>query len=209
MTLKAVLFDHDDTLVATIDSKWDQHKHVAKTFYQKEITDDELRLHWGKPLNTLLKLLYGTDDAETALAHNIATRDQFPKRLHSGTIETLLALRAQGLATGIVTSTARISLDYDIETIPIPATLFDYTQTHEETEFHKPDQRVFLPAIHWLSTQGIAPAETLYIGDTLLDMQAALGAGLQFLGVCTGLVTADEFAAHGAKAIARLPDLLR
>lgn len=205
--VKAVLFDHDDTLVATFEPKSAHHKYIAKTFYQKEVTDDEIRVHWGKPLPTLMKILYGTDDAETALAHNIATRAEFPKRLFDGTLDTLAALRARGLKTGIVTSTVRPSLAYDFETLGISPDLFDYVQTQEETEHHKPDPRVFAPAVAWLATQGISPAETLYIGDTLLDMRAAQGAGFQFLGVATGLLTPDDFARHGARAIASLPEL--
>lgn len=48
--IKVVLFDHDDTLVGTISTKWAEHKFIAKKYYQKELTDDEIRLHWGKPL---------------------------------------------------------------------------------------------------------------------------------------------------------------
>ncbi len=45
--IKAVLFDHDDTLVAT----------------------DERREHWGKPLEQLVGLLYDTADIEQAMAY--------------------------------------------------------------------------------------------------------------------------------------------
>ena len=34
--IKAVFFDHDDTLVGTIGTKWAQHKHVAKLYYGKQ-----------------------------------------------------------------------------------------------------------------------------------------------------------------------------
>ncbi len=55
--IKAILFDHDDTLVQTIKSKWAQHKYIAKTFYHKNLKDEELRLHWGKPFTELVELL--------------------------------------------------------------------------------------------------------------------------------------------------------
>ena len=41
----------------------------------------------------------------------------------------------------------------------------------------------------------------MYIGDGLHDMRAATGAGFNFLGVETGLVTAEEFLAEDAKSI--------
>lgn len=72
--IKGILFDHDDTLVGTIQAKWAQHKFLAKTFYRKTLTDNELHLHWGKPLTSLIRHLYETDDVDTAMSHNIATR---------------------------------------------------------------------------------------------------------------------------------------
>lgn len=35
--IKAVFFDHDDTLVGTIEAKWAHHKYVARTWYGKEL----------------------------------------------------------------------------------------------------------------------------------------------------------------------------
>lgn len=207
MTPKAIFFDHDDTLVATFEAKQLHHKYIAKTFYGKELTDEEVRLHWGKPLKTLMQILYETPDAETAMAHNIATRDLFPKRCFEGTVETLAALRAQGLKIGLVTATARFSLQHDFLTLHIPETLFDYVQTEEDTKFHKPDPLVFAPTIGWLAEQHIAPCETIYVGDTLNDMRAALGAGFQFIGVGTGLVSPEEFEKENVRAVAKLSDL--
>ncbi|WP_414479912.1 HAD family hydrolase, partial [Pseudomonas aeruginosa] len=77
----------------------------------------------------------------------------------------------------------------------------DYTQTADDTPFHKPDPRVFEPALTWLETQDVRPEEVYYIGDGLHDMKAALGAGFNFLGVETGLVTAEQFAEHNVISI--------
>ena len=42
--IKAVLFDHDDTLVDTIGTKWAQHKFIADKYYAKQLTDEEIKL---------------------------------------------------------------------------------------------------------------------------------------------------------------------
>jgi phosphoglycolate phosphatase-like HAD superfamily hydrolase len=206
--IKAVFFDHDDTLVGTIEAKWRQHKHVAKTYYGKELTDAELQQHWGKPLSELACLLYDTDDADTAMANIIATHEAYPKELFAATVPTLTHLHAAGKLIGIVTATSRFSFEHDLELHGVPQEVIDYTQTADDTPFHKPDPRVFEPAKAWLAEQNVQPDEVLYIGDGLHDMKAAVAAGFNFLGVQTGLVTADEFTAAEAMSIQSIAELL-
>lgn len=205
---KAVLFDHDDTLVGTIQAKWAQHKHIAKTFYNREISDDLIHLHWGKPLTVLVKELYETNDIDQAMSYNIATRNLFPKVLFRHTLSTLRALREQGRKVGIITSTTLSSLKNDFATLHIPQNLFDYIQTEDDTAFHKPDSRVFSPTTIWLNEQEIDPKEVLYVGDSFKDMKAAIGAGFHFIGVTTGLVSPEEFDRENITKIDQLANLI-
>lgn len=54
----------------------------------------------------------------------------------------------------------------------------------------------------------MTPAEVLYVGDGLHDMRGALGAGFNFLGVETGLVTAKQFQMAGALSIPGIEHLI-
>jgi beta-phosphoglucomutase-like phosphatase (HAD superfamily) len=206
--IKAVFFDHDDTLVGTIRAKWAQNQYVARTYYGKELTDDEIKLHWGKPLQKMLCLLFGTDDAEDAMAKNMATHEAFPKELFAATIPTLRHIKAAGKLIGIITATSRSSFEYDLTLHGVPRELVDYTQTANDTAYHKPDPRVFEPAVVWLAERQVEPNEVVYIGDSLYDMEAALGAGFAFLGVETGIVTAEQFAEQGANSIQNIGRLV-
>lgn len=207
--VKVVLFDHDDTLVGTIAPKWQQHKYVARTHYGKELSDDDIRQHWGKPFTEMICLLYGTEDAEQALAYNKASHQNYPKELFTATIPTLRRLKKAGKLIGIITATIRFSFEHDLELHSIPKDLLDYTQSAEDTPFHKPDPRVFKPVLAWLKEKNITPEEVIYVGDGLHDMKAALGAGFNFIGVETGLVTADEFRAADALSIPSIGHLLK
>lgn len=206
--VKAVLFDHDDTLVGTIGTKWAQHKHVAKTFYDKELTDDEIKEHWGKPLEELACLLYGTDDVRRAMDNILATHEAFPKELFVATIPTLRHIKAAGRLIGIVTATSRFSFEYDLTLQEVPRELIDYTQTADDTPYHKPDPRVFAPALEWLTAQDVKPSEVVYVGDGLHDMIAAIGAGFSFIGVETGLVTAEQFREAEAMSVPTIEALM-
>ena len=207
-SIKVVLFDHDDTLVGTIKAKWAQHKFIARTFYGKQLSDEELRTHWGKPFVLLLKLLYNTDHTDIAMFYNIATRSDFPKILFRNTIKTLCSLQKLGKKLGLVTATTRDSLNHDFQTLGIPSQLFDLIQTQEDTAFHKPDPRVFEPVLKWLAKQDIKPQEVLYVGDQLNDMFAAEHSGFGFIGVGTGLTSVQEFAKHNITAVPKLANLL-
>lgn len=207
--IKAVFFDHDDTLVGTIGTKWAQHKHVARTHYGKELTDDEIKEHWGKPLRELVCLLYGTDDVEQAMANNTACHEDFPKELFVASIPTLRHLKTAGKLIGIITATTRFSFEHDIDLHKIPRDVLDYTQTAEDTPYHKPDHRVFEPALAWLAEQQVQPDEVVYVGDGLHDMKAAVGAGFNFVGVETGLVTAEEFRSAKATSFPSIADLVK
>jgi HAD superfamily hydrolase (TIGR01549 family) len=205
---KVILFDHDDTLVQTIQAKWAQHKYIAKKFYGITLTDAEIKSHWGKPLTVLIKLLYGTDHIDIAMSYNIATRKKFPKRRFPDTIETLQALRDRGIFVGVVTATTRSSLEHDWKTLQIGKELFDYIQTEDDTAVHKPDPRVFLPALEWLEERNISARDVIYVGDSLNDMKAAEGAGFQPIGITTGLVPTQEFEQHRIRSVSTLSELL-
>lgn len=207
-SIQVVIFDHDDTLVSTMQAKWAQHKYIAKEFYDKVLTDEELKKHWGKPLTMLVQLLYETDHIDVAMSYNIATRNLFPKRLFSDTLLTLENLRKMGKKIGLVTATTTSSLEHDFQTLHIPKHLFDYIQTEDATAVHKPDPRVFEPTLSWLKERQIKPEEVVYVGDHLNDMKAALGVGFRFIGVGTGIVSLKEFSKNTAKTISKLSDLL-
>jgi phosphoglycolate phosphatase-like HAD superfamily hydrolase len=117
-------------------------------------------------------------------------------------------VHSQGLLIGIVTATHRFSFECDLDEHAIPRETLSYTQTADESPFHKPDPRVFDQAIRWLAGLNIRPDEALYIGDSLYDFAAAGGAGFKFLGVETGLITAAQFRENGASSIPSIGCLL-
>jgi phosphoglycolate phosphatase-like HAD superfamily hydrolase len=60
-------------------------------------------------------------------------------------------------------------------------------------------------AVHGRSAAEFAGTATVVIGDTPLDIAAALAAGARAVGVATGSYSADDLATAGADAV--LPDL--
>lgn len=205
--IKAVIFDYDDTLVESIRPVWAKHKYIAKKHYGKDLKDDEIRLHWGKPFAELVQLLYETEDSETALGHNYNMRGFYPKILYEKSIPTLILLKEKRRFLGIVTANTRYGYEYDLTQHNIPREVIDYSQTADETSFHKPDPRVFDPATLWLNKHQVKPQQVLYIGDGLHDMRASVSAGFQFIGVQTGLVSGEEFTQQGVFSVPSIADI--
>ncbi len=206
--IRAVVFDFDDTLVATIEAKWAAHKHVARKHYGKELKDEDIRPHWGKPMTALFGLLYGESNAEAAMKLEQQYNREFPKVVYEDTLDLLKSLNRSSKLLGLVTALDRANLVRDLAEAGIDENLFDYTQAQEDSKYHKPNPRVFESLKDWLIKNNVAAKQTVYIGDGLQDMKAAIGAGFEFIGVTTGLVTQKEFESYNVPSASRLRDLL-
>jgi HAD superfamily hydrolase (TIGR01549 family) len=191
--VKAVLLDFDDTCVKTIEPIWRLHKFIAATYYNKKLSDEELHTHWGKPLHELVQHLYDTDDHKIAFQNIYKHKDdaEYFKEFFEKVPELLEKIAGQK-KLALITAHVREFLEIEFKYLNFNPDTFDYIQTSDETPHHKPDARVFEPAIGWLKTLAIQPAEALYVGDSFKDHEAAVNAGMQFVGVTTGLTSAAD-----------------
>ncbi len=206
---QAIIFDFDDTLVKTIDLKWNQHKENARKNFGVEITDEKLRKHWGEGFKTLVKNLYGdVDSVENIIEKYYALRHNYYKPSHLGALELVRHLISDGKEVGILTSMDTSSVVEDFERLKYPYKDFVILQGEDQTEYHKPDPRVFEPTLEALAKKGITNLETVYIGDAIRDYVAARDAGISFVGVTTGLTSGAEFAAEGALYVDSLEKLV-
>jgi phosphoglycolate phosphatase-like HAD superfamily hydrolase len=207
LEIRATLFDLDDTLVKTAKVKWAHHKAVA-AHYGIELTDETLARYWGMPFDQMIGHLYNhADTVDHMRAANRALEPQFPKDIHDDTMKVLGMLALQGIVAGVVTSTITEFALADLRRLHVPDEAFLFVQGAEATPYHKPDGRVFHPALARLAELGIQRSEVLYVGDALMDHEAAVHAGIRFVGVATGFVSIEQFQDAGASAIARLGEL--
>jgi phosphoglycolate phosphatase-like HAD superfamily hydrolase len=195
------MLDLDDTLLSSSEAKWAHHKHVAHHFYGVTITDDHLREHWGRPLKKMIAAIYQDADDPIRIAERLAlTNDEFPKIAFDGSAQAVTALLDAGLDVGIITSAFTEPAYFDLQRLGFPADRLFCILGEDVVEHHKPDPRVFDPAIERLPYSPL-PSSVVYVGDLMVDMGAATAAGFDFVAVTSGLVSADEFEAAGAKTI--------
>lgn len=206
--IKAVLLDHDDTLVNTFAACMELNKHVARTWYGKELTDEDISAHWNVPITESVRRIFDTDDTELAQQRILECYPLYPKKLIGQTVTK--KLKFAGIPVGIVSSSSRQLVAYDLARADVQDDI-SYLQTEEDTPYHKPDPQVFDPTIKWLEQCGISPAQTLYVGDTLNDGHAATQAGFAFVGVTTGAFRKGQFTTAGFSSLVtveQVPGLL-
>lgn len=200
--IKAVIFDLDDTLLESRAAKWAQHKHVAKKFFNIDLKEETLLKHWGKPINVLAPELYEhLDTWENIHPLLINTRKDFPKIPYQSSVETIEKLTEDGILVAIISATTKHDIEYDLEKYNFSINKFIHIQGAEDTKVHKPDPDVFLPVFKKLSDIGIKKEEMVYVGDSLDDLRASHGAGINFIAITTGIFTKEDFEKNGAKVI--------
>ena len=199
---KAVIFDLDDTIVESRIAKWNQHKYVAKNFYNIDLTDDILKEHWGKPFDLFISILYKHSDTIDNMRNACAsTTKMFPKKLYKGSLNVVNELLGNGVKVGVLSATTISFLKKDLEFFNFPISRFSFIQGADDTLYHKPDSKVFEPLLNYFAKQGIKNNDIVYIGDSVNDFKAADGAGINFIGVTTGLHSKKDFKNEGAKVV--------
>lgn len=189
---RAVLFDLDDTLLATREVKWEHHRFVAREHYGIELDDETLARHWGEPFGVMIGHLYrDAAPTEEMVATNHAYSHLYPKTAKPGAVELVNRLLDAGIPVGVVTSTLSQPAADDLARCGFPVERLFTVQGADRSPAHKPDPAVFDAALAQLRCLGVTRVS--YVGDAVMDAQAAAGAGLDFVAVTTVMVGADAF----------------
>lgn len=117
--------------------------------------------------------------------------------LYPGARETLDALHARDeVLLGVATGMSRRGLDHVIAAHGLAPLLL----TRQTADDHpsKPHPAMVLAAMNDL---GVAPARTVFVGDTIYDIEAGLAAKVFTIGVTWGYHSADDLRAAGAHRV--------
>ena len=206
---RAFLFDYDDTLVQTRQCKFRALQALATRNYQLELSDAELDRHWGVAYGELFQRLFGAvePDLSRVISAYEALDSEFEMTAYEESLRVLEALQVRHLV-GVVTAAGRSIVERQMSRLGFAVTGLVLLQTAEDTPHHKPDPRVFEPALRELAKHGVGAGDTTYVGDSLKDFHAARDAGLGFVGVLRGTTSKREFSEAGATTVESLDALL-
>ena len=194
MKYKAFLFDFDYTLAFSEPAILICYRHVFDVFGFYGITDETIKSTIGIPLKVSLGFMTGVKDTVELLR----MFDEFQSKadevmaskteLYPSAIPLIDTIIGMGAIVGIVSNKLRFRIIEVLERYNITK-LMSIIIGIEDIDSHKPSPDGLLLAMERL---GVYKEETLYIGDSTIDSQTAMNAGVDFVGVTTGTTTKAE-----------------
>ncbi|MEL4505485.1 HAD-IA family hydrolase [Luteococcus sp. H138] len=180
---RTVVFDLDGTLCNTIALILASFQHAHREVLGEEL-DEEVARGWiGRTLPDIYAPYGERAEAlrSSYLGFNLANLERLQTSF-DGVQQLLRDLRAAGVVLGVATSKQRGSADRSLAASGL-AGLVPVVAAMGETEHHKPHAE---PIRHALAQLGADPETAVYIGDAVVDVQAAQAAGISQIAVTWG-----------------------
>lgn len=124
--------------------------------------------------------------------------------IYPGIPEFLHRMVAAGIPMGVLSNKPDLATRKCVEHF-FPDIPFIYVAGQRDGIPRKPDP---LPALEIATAMNLPPEQCAFIGDTAVDMQTAVAAGMFPAGVSWGFRTEEELITHGARLIAHTPEVL-
>ena len=177
--IQTVLFDLDGTLIDSVRLILDSYHHTLTHHGLPPRTDD----HWLKGVGTPLNVQFAEwRDTPEQLEAMIATYREYNLKHHDrmvtvypGMVEAVREIKAAGRQTGLVTSKNRQGAIRGLKLVGLEA-LMDVLVCADEVNNPKPHPEPVEKAVELL---GADPGTTVYVGDSIHDMQAGRAAGVR------------------------------
>ena len=216
--LRAVLFDLDGTLVET-EHIWGEALAALAGRLGGRLSPEARAATVGTSMPNALGILYadlGVEvTAEQTIEDGVWIEDLMAVLLaedlqwQPGARDLVTAVRTEGLATALVTTTARRLAAPVLARMrdDVGGDLFDVTVCGDEVAALKPDPTPYLQATEALA---VDPARCVVVEDSLVGVAAGLAAGAAVLGVpslrplppAPGLVVRDSLVGVGVRDLA-------
>lgn len=183
---QTVLFDLDGTLIDSVRLILDSYHHTLATHGLPARTDE----HWLKGLGTPLRVQFRDWSHDPARLEALVLTYREYNLLHHdnriapypGVIHLMTAIRARGLGTGVVTSKNRDGAIRGLRVAGLAETI-DTVVGADDVTHPKPHPE---PVLRALERLGADPARTVFVGDSLHDMESGRSAGVATAAVLWG-----------------------
>ena len=208
MKYRAVIFDLDGTLLDTLQDLRDAVNYALRQNGYPERTTGEIRQYVGNGVERLIRrsVPEGTCAHEearclTVFKERYAAHSRVKTHAYEGISELLFALKSDGVKIGVVSNklhpaVAALCRDFF-------SGLIDYAVGEREGVPRKPAPDCVFECMDQL---GVKTGETLFVGDSEVDMLTANNAGLDSVGVLWGFRDEALLHASGAGRIAAKPE---
>jgi HAD superfamily hydrolase (TIGR01549 family) len=177
--LRAVLFDWDGTLVDSAESSFRCYARVFPEFGIPFARADFERTYSPDWYHTYRELGLPEQHWDAANARWLEHyAGEVPLAL-AGALDAVARLRAAGLRLGLVTSGSRVRVEREMAALGLDSA-FVAVLCAGDYEHHKPHPE---PLLRALARMEVAPAESVYVGDSPQDVLMARAANVFAVGV--------------------------
>ena len=188
MSYKAVLFDMDGTLLDTLEDLRDSTNHVLRQMGYPERSLEEMRRFVGNGAEKQIRRAVpeGTSEEkimEVLTAYRAYYQDhcQIKTRVYDGLLDMLSELKAKGIKLAVVSNkpdsaVQKLSREYFGDRM-------DFAVGPSDGVRCKPYPDMAETALKAL---GIAKKDAVFVGDSEVDVQTGLNAGLDVIAVSWG-----------------------
>lgn len=208
MACKAVIFDLDGTLIDSIRDLWLSTNYALVQCALPQRTLDEVRCFVGNGVEMLIRRAVpeGTEEALTArcldyFRQHYVDHCRDHTAPYEGVMAMLRALQHQGIRTAICSNKLQAGVDSLCDRFF--AGLADVAVGERPQVRRKPAPDMLVEAMRQL---GVRPSETVYVGDSDVDIETARAAGVRCVSVTWGFRSSEFLLAHGAVLLATRPE---
>ena len=178
-TLRTVLFDLDGTLIDSVRLILDSYHHTLAAHGLPPRSDDGVAPRRGHAAHESVGRMAGrTGTLEALIAtyrkYNLEHHDRMVT-VYPGVVHAVQALKAAGVATGLVTSKNRSGAVRGLSLAKLES-LMDVLVCADEVTNPKPHPEPVETAVRLL---GADPKTTVYVGDSVHDMLSGRAAGVR------------------------------
>lgn len=200
-----VVFDLDGTVADTVGLIIASYDHALNNVLGHRPDPRQVRTWIGKTLRATFGEHWPDHVDALVDTYRAWNRANAPRLIAGfpGVPELVDDLADAGVTAGIATSKSR---DAALETLALAGVDLPVTVAMEDTALHKPNPEPIRLALERLGADG-RPA--VYVGDAVVDVQAAKAAGLDSIAVTWGAGDPAELAAAAPTAVATSVDELR
>lgn len=195
--VRAALFDFDGTLADSFAAIAASTNHVRRSFGLPEMTVAEVRRYVGHGLPALMRELcpgFDPDEAVRRYREHHPTVMVSGTKLFPGVADTLRDLHTRGIRLGVCSNKAVQFTKALVRDLGLGEWMTGVFGPEDAGGKPKPDPTMLLEACRRLDVQ---PAETVYVGDMIVDVQAGKAAGIRVWLVHVGMAGSEDPTAAG------------
>lgn len=210
--IKLVIFDLDGTLLYTLEDLADSCNYLLRKHQLPEHPLDSFRYFVGNGIKKLVERALPEEKRSEAFVESFfqemiayyGLHKEDKTRPYPQIVETLEALQQRGIMLGVASNKVNQAMA-PLMAHYFPSIRFTSVLGQREGVPIKPDPQIVFDI---METAGVSPEETLYVGDTGVDMDTAHGALVKAVGVLWGFRDRKELEGHQAEFIISQPEEL-